>query len=78
MSSEHKILNRILMLFLIGATLVSGVLAVQQLLQVLGGGTVQHLQQHPQHLVYHTMITGAFAVVSAISGAALYRLIRTR
>ena len=70
--------KRILMLFLVGATLYSGVLAVQQLSQALGGATVQHLQQHPQHPFYHTMLTGAFALPSAISGAALYRLRRTR
>ena len=36
MSSEGKMKKRIFMLFLIGVTLVSGLLAVQQLLEAFG------------------------------------------
>ena len=72
-------LKRILMLSSIGATgLVFGVLAVQQLLDLFEGGTAQHLLQHPQHPMFHTTLTGTFALLSAISGAVLYRLRRTR
>ena len=60
-------LNRILMLGSIGGILLFGVLAVQHLLHLLGGGPL-----------FHTMETGTFAILSAISGALLYRSRRTR
>ena len=81
MSSEGKMKKRILMLFLIGVTLVSGLLAVQQFLEAFGvGSREQHLQENPLtpfHRFYHIMITGVFALISAISGAVLYGLIKT-
>ena len=70
--------KRILMLSSIVVILVFGVLAVQELIHLLGGGTAQHLLQHPQHHLYHAMLIGIFALPSAIGGAVLYRLRRTR
>ena len=74
--------KRILLLFLIGVTLVSGLVAVQQFLEAFGvGAREQHLQENPLtpfHVWWHIMITGALALISAISGTQLYRLIRTR
>ena len=70
--------KRILMLSSIVVTLVFGVLAARELLHLLGGGTAQHLLQHPEHTLFHAMLTGIFALPSAISGAVLYRLRRTR
>ena len=73
--------KRILMLFLIGATLVSGVLALGNLSEVFRG-TAEHLQRYPltlHHRIYHIFLAVVFAVISAISGGALYdRLRRTR
>ncbi len=82
MSSEGKLKKRMLMLVLIGATLVSGLLAVQQLLEAFGVATEEHLERYPLtpgHVFYHIMITGVLALISVISGAVLYsRLRRTR
>ena len=81
MSSEGKMKKSNLMLFLIGVTLVSGLIAVQQFLEAFGvGAREQHLQEHPLtpfHVSRHIMITGVFALISAISGAALFRSRRT-
>ncbi len=60
-------LNRILMLSSIGGILAFGILGVQHLLHLLGGGPL-----------FHTMEAGTFALLSAISGGVLYRLRRTR
>ena len=79
MSSEGKMKRRILLLFLIGVTLVSGLIAVQQFSEALGFAREEHLQEYsltPFHVMYHIMITGVLAVISAISGAALYRRLR--
>ena len=73
--------KRILTLFLIGVTLVTGLVAVQQLLEAFGVAREEHLERHPLtpgHVVRHIMITVLFTVISASSGAELYRLRRTR
>ena len=81
MSSEGKLKKRIHMLFLTGVTLVSGLVAVQQLVEAFGVAREEHLERYPLtpgHVFYHIMITIVFAVISAISGNALYHLRRTR
>ncbi len=60
-------LKRILMLASIVGILLFGLLAVQHLLHLLGGGPL-----------FHTMEAGTFAILSAISGAVLFRSRRTR
>ncbi len=79
MSSEGKSKQRILMLFLIGVTLVSGLVAVQQFVEAFGVAREEHLERNPLtpgHVIYHIIITIVLAGISAISGAALYRLRR--
>ena len=78
---RRKMKKRIVMLFLIGVTLVFGLLAVQQRLEAFGIAREQHLQRYPLtsgHVFYHIMITGVFALISVISGAVLYNLRPTR
>ncbi len=71
--------KRILMLFLIGVTLVSGLVAVQQFVEAFGVAREEHLERNPltpRHVFYHIVITIVLAGISAISGTALYRLRR--
>ena len=82
MSSEGKMKKRIFMLFLVGVTLVSGLLAVQQFLEAFGiGAREQHLQENPLtpfHVYWHIMITVVLALISAISGSVSYKVRRSR
>ncbi len=55
------------MLSSIGGILAFGILGVQHLLHLLGGGPL-----------FHTMEAGTFVLLSGISGVVLYRLRRTR